>query len=369
MSSSFMTTVNQGGGSTISAIHSDILQTHIFTRLDGPTLASAGCVSSQLHALCTQEKLWRDICNHTWPSTNDPRINRLISTFPAGHRSFFSDSFPTLDHHHHRRSQLNSNRPSPTSELISAVDIYYHDKLIFSKVQETEAVTGWFLCSPFRLDLLGEKETVPTQVKFGGEEDTWRSNLQENLTLSWIVIDPTGKRAANFSSLRPVSVQQHWLTGQIEVGYGTILADDRWGSSTEFMQCGIAVTCEGKEGREMHVTEVRLQVENMDGKILNGKEGLVILQETMEGGRRKKGKRGEERERYERLLGEDFLDSRIVEKVLVTLLERFESKISFLEESKDLFTISLAELMSALQAQEQKRALRQDRIIEGAFQM
>lgn len=68
-----------------------------------------------------------------------------------------------------------------------------------------------------------------------------------------------------------------------------------------------------------------------------------------------------------RLLGEDFPDSRIVEKVLVTLPERFESKISSLEESKDLNKISLGELMSALQAQEQRRTIRQDRLTEGAF--
>ncbi|KAJ8747501.1 hypothetical protein K2173_013763 [Erythroxylum novogranatense] len=49
-----------------------------------------------------------------------------------------------------------------------------------------------------------------------------------------------------------------------------------------------------------------------------------------------------------RLLGEDFADKRIVEKVLVTIPERFESKISSLEESKDLNNISLGELMSAL---------------------
>jgi len=40
-----------------------------------------------------------------------------------------------------------------------------------------------------------------------------------------------------------------------------------------------------------------------------------------------------------RLLGEQFLDSRIVEKVLVVLPERFKSKISALEESKDLSKI------------------------------
>lgn len=68
-----------------------------------------------------------------------------------------------------------------------------------------------------------------------------------------------------------------------------------------------------------------------------------------------------------RLLDEDFSHKRIVEKVLVTLFEIFKSKFSFLEESKDLGKISLTELMSALQAQEQGRALRQDRVSEGAF--
>lgn len=68
-----------------------------------------------------------------------------------------------------------------------------------------------------------------------------------------------------------------------------------------------------------------------------------------------------------RLLGEDFKDDRIVEKILVTIPERFESKISSLEESKDLSTISVKELISALQAQEQRRAFRQDNVIEGAL--
>ena len=53
--------------------------------------------------------------------------------------------------------------------------------------------------------------------------------------------------------------------------------------------------------------------------------------------------------------------------MLVTLLERFESKITSLEESKDFTKISLVELLSGLQAQEQKRALRSDKAMEGAL--
>ena len=50
------------------------------------------------------------------------------------------------------------------------------------------------------------------------------------------------------------------------------------------------------------------------------------------------------------LLGEDLTDQRVVEKVLVSLPERFESKISSLEDSKDLTKISLVELVHAFQA-------------------
>ncbi|WKA06725.1 hypothetical protein VitviT2T_024613 [Vitis vinifera] len=70
-----------------------------------------------------------------------------------------------------------------------------------------------------------------------------------------------------------------------------------------------------------------------------------------------------------RSLGEEFFDARIMEKVLVTLPERFKSKISSLEESRDLSQISLAELMHALQAQEQRRALWLENVTEGAVQM
>ena len=69
-----------------------------------------------------------------------------------------------------------------------------------------------------------------------------------------------------------------------------------------------------------------------------------------------------------RLLQEDLPDKRVVEKVLVSLLERFEAKISSLEDSRDLTKISLTELMNSLQTQEQRRMLRQEPPnIEGAL--
>lgn len=67
-----------------------------------------------------------------------------------------------------------------------------------------------------------------------------------------------------------------------------------------------------------------------------------------------------------RLLGKDFLDERIVQKILVTVPEKYESKISSLEESKDISSMSLGELVSALQAQEQRRMMRRG-ICAGCF--
>lgn len=68
-----------------------------------------------------------------------------------------------------------------------------------------------------------------------------------------------------------------------------------------------------------------------------------------------------------RLLGTEFTDSRIVEKILVTILERYEASINTLENTKDLSKITLAGVLHALQAQEQRRLMRQDHVVEGAL--
>ncbi|XP_015167177.1 uncharacterized protein [Solanum tuberosum] len=69
-----------------------------------------------------------------------------------------------------------------------------------------------------------------------------------------------------------------------------------------------------------------------------------------------------------RLFGETFPDSRVVEKMMISLPARFESKISAIEESCDLKTLSVAELISKLQAQEQISSIRDEEVAEAAFQ-
>lgn len=69
-----------------------------------------------------------------------------------------------------------------------------------------------------------------------------------------------------------------------------------------------------------------------------------------------------------RLLSSEFSYSRIVQKILVTLHERFDATISVMENSKDVSKITLAELNNALQAQEQRRLMRSEDFVEGALQ-
>ncbi|XP_021900922.1 uncharacterized protein LOC110816883 [Carica papaya] len=70
-----------------------------------------------------------------------------------------------------------------------------------------------------------------------------------------------------------------------------------------------------------------------------------------------------------KLLGSDLPDSMIIEKLLVTVSKKFETTIITLENTRDLSKISLAELLNALQAQEQRRVTRQEGAVEGVLSM
>ncbi|KAK6163677.1 hypothetical protein DH2020_000541 [Rehmannia glutinosa] len=294
MSSSLISTTDHGGGGTpISAIHPDIIQSHILNRLDGPTLASTSCASAQLLSLCKHDYLWKDICNSTWPSTTHPLVRAAISAFPSGHRSFYSDAFPALrgSESHHRR------RAWDTPELISAVDIYYDDELIYSKVLVTETLSPWFLCTPLRLDLLDPKETVATPMEFSGG-GAWEARAEERLRVSWILIDPVRRRAVNVASRKAVEARRHWLTADMQLRFAVVVAA---GDAGVMVECGVVISCRGEEGGQVRVREVSMQVESMEGKILNGMDGLGVLEAAMAEQRRKSDSKTE-RDIYERFL-------------------------------------------------------------------
>lgn len=68
------------------------------------------------------------------------------------------------------------------------------------------------------------------------------------------------------------------------------------------------------------------------------------------------------------LPGGDFKDQRIVQKITISLLKRFESKLSVIEETCELENLTFAELISKLQAQEQRDYMGNEGIVQNAIQ-
>ncbi|KAF6169210.1 hypothetical protein GIB67_013640 [Kingdonia uniflora] len=284
---------------SISDVPSDILLTHILTRLDGPALASISCASIELHSLSSEGNLWSEICNTTWPFTKDSRVSEVISAYPNGPSSFFSNSFsfllPNSSTLTPKLQYFNYKSPLP-SKLISAVDIYYRNNIITSKVQETETLSGWFRYSPFRIDVIGPKEAILTQIP---PTEFTCCDLSQDFCLSWILIDPLGQRAANISSWKSVSVHQHWLLGEIQLKFATILPVDQ--KPKDFVQCEITVAIEKSEGK-VYIREMSFQVEDMDCMNLDGKESLEILDNAMESERRATVRRKGASEKFDEYL-------------------------------------------------------------------
>lgn len=48
---------------------------------------------------------------------------------------------------------------------------------------------------------------------------------------------------------------------------------------------------------------------------------------------------------------EEITDQKIVEKILISLLEKFEYIVAAIEESKDLVTLTVQQLMSSLESE------------------
>jgi len=59
-----------------------------------------------------------------------------------------------------------------------------------------------------------------------------------------------------------------------------------------------------------------------------------------------------------RLLGIKFEDSRIVQKILVTIPEKYEASVTTLENTKDISHITLSKVLHAIKAQEQRKLMR-----------
>ncbi|KAI3705513.1 hypothetical protein L1987_75752 [Smallanthus sonchifolius] len=278
---------------SLSDIHQDIIQTHILPRLDGRSLSTTATVSSSLHALASDHNLWSQISRCTWPSITHPRVDDVISTFPDGHRSFFEDSFPSLitEINHRDRYHSKSTLKLPDcsscntwpSQLISAVDIRYQTDVIYSNVQFTD-ITTEFMSSEIQINL--NKDATGNRInlevdELAGVDESKFSHVKESLTLNWILIDPSLKRAGNLSSIKPISVKKDWVTNETLVQYVIVL---RGCDPNEMVQYRIQVVLGvGDFGEGLHVKEVVMKLMDLDSYWLNGRDFLVISQRAISG--------------------------------------------------------------------------------------
>ena len=66
--------------------------------------------------------------------------------------------------------------------------------------------------------------------------------------------------------------------------------------------------------------------------------------------------------------GEDISDVRIVEKILISLPEKFDSIVVVIKETKDISKLSIQELMGSLKSYEQRLSRHFEKSLESAFQ-
>ncbi|KAJ4834835.1 hypothetical protein Tsubulata_026294 [Turnera subulata] len=298
----------------------------ILRRLDGPTLASAACACAAFCSISKEEKLWENVCSSMWPSTNREDVRSLISSI-GGFKKFYADCFPLIVNKEVKEYQWNDYLEYPEewteaeyygdmdefdsiepSDFVSIVDIRYKDRTICSKVlwgiPNANGFNGWFYNCPFRIDLLtyaardddseGEvflsvSDGLPPILSMEKERKDGKlwMELRDGLRLSWIVVNKKVKQAANLASWSALGGQRHWPTDKdFVIRFGSVL------SAKEILPCQVVecilimkfrvIHTEGEGAQTtLKLTELSMQLEDMEGAHVNGRNSLLILKEAL----------------------------------------------------------------------------------------
>jgi len=68
-----------------------------------------------------------------------------------------------------------------------------------------------------------------------------------------------------------------------------------------------------------------------------------------------------------RAYGETILDKKIVEKILISILQKYDAIATAIEQTKDLATLSVTQLIGSLEAYEQRSKRHEEDSVENAF--
>ncbi|GLJ55212.1 hypothetical protein SUGI_1184710 [Cryptomeria japonica] len=289
------------------SLNGDLLS-EILGRVDGITLANAGCVSSEFRSIARQENMWEEACSNLWPSTVDTDVKQLISSSLGGFRNFYANCFPCIAYESSEKDfncsemkkicddslELHSCDPS---DFVSLVDVWYMDKIVYSKIlwgiPNACNVEDWFCNRPFRVDFVDfwdldnedptTEDGFPTVVSFDKvrmEDKSW-GKLMENFRLTWILINRRTGEAANLSSWRPL-LGEMFSDTDFFMQFGSLLPAQNILPFKD-VQCIIAIKIRLSKDYHgnMKITELGMQVEDMMGGRVNGRNSLVILERAL----------------------------------------------------------------------------------------
>ncbi|XAR58533.1 hypothetical protein NMG60_11013964 [Bertholletia excelsa] len=302
---------------SMASLSSDLFY-DILRRLDGATLASAACTCAALHSISKEERLWENVCASTWPSTKSEDVKSLIAVV-GGFKKFYADCFPLIVNKEVPEFNLTDYLKYPEewdeaeyygdmeefesispSDFVSIVDIRYKDKTVCSKVlwgiPNANGVNGWFYNCPFRIDLLTNDEItlsvsdgIPpiTSMERERKDGKLWQDLRNGLQLSWIVVNRRIKQAANLSSWNSLGGQRHWPTdNDFLVRFGSILP------AKDILPCQVVECILIMKFRVVHtevdgnnttlkLTELSMQLGDMEGAHVNGRNSLLVLKEAL----------------------------------------------------------------------------------------
>uniref|UniRef100_A0A7I4C2W6 F-box domain-containing protein n=1 Tax=Physcomitrium patens TaxID=3218 RepID=A0A7I4C2W6_PHYPA len=229
-------------------LSSDLLG-EILSRVDALTLAKASCASSEFRRLCASEAFWERLCNLRWPSTKQAAAKDLILQ-TGGYRKFCENCHPCL-----------SGTGTATVEHCDYVE-------------DDEGITA---------------VAIQTELSsVSSAEGLWKA-LNENMTVSWILVNKKTGRMVNLASWKPVDGLRHWpCDGDFVLQFGTVIP------STERLRnhavhCNVAAkvrhfnvgTADGGCKPVIGVTEVGMKLENIGGARLNGRESVALLDKVL----------------------------------------------------------------------------------------
>lgn len=286
----------------------------ILGRLNGTTVASVSCTCCELRDAASYKELWRRACHTLWPSTAILGCDSLIPDF----KRFYGESYPLV---FYGRDQGQNKETAPTpgtnipekgaskfQDFTSLVDVYYKRRCILSRASTPipEDKTGragdmlvnidghntWFLNCPFQWDILEFTQSDSTTNSYdnsSAEQNTYLRNgrtgeLEEDLRLSWVLLDKKTGKGVNLSGWAPISSERNWTSegGKYRVHFGCILPVEGSLFLHGMVKCKIAVSCRLTDGvRPLELEEISLHIEDLTGKHLNGKESLIVLDQAL----------------------------------------------------------------------------------------